>query len=374
MLDTVIFVSNPFGFGPTGKLIAIMDTLTSKWSGHVVFAASEQCQEPLGKDLKEKIEVTTISERDCDDLKEVYHRYPNALVIVSLNRVATRIAKETGHVVFFIDSLTWMWGEIPSEYLLADKYYFYDIFGASSKTVGINHAIPILPILGHLPMKDTETGRVLIHIGGFVNPFSNGLAKDYLLLLWKAVSESGAEGKKLTIAGGSAAIQFLLDQQRDDTSSQSIELGTFEHSEFIQRMSRAERFITTSGSTAIFEALTMHIPIMFLPPTNLSQWRQAKLFRENGEVATGIDWEDILDLNVDLKTMSEARAVTEFENIAETVKKDLDLCSKAVKLVRGLISEPIQEARLTGQFTSGNVEGSEVIVSDILKLFASGGK
>lgn len=368
--DTVIFVSNPFGFGPTGKIVAVMDALSEKWNGHIVYAASEQCQETLGPILRNKIEVITLSERDEGELRVLYEKYPEALVVISLNRTATRVAKEMGHVVFFIDSLTWMWDEIPPEYLLADRYYFYDIFGARDKTSGIACAIPISPILGRLPERLCGSKQVLIHIGGFVNPFSNGLAKDYLLLLWEALSELE---EKLTIAGGGAAIQFLMDQ-RDNSPNQNIELGTFEHSEFIQRMSGAERFVTTPGSTATFEALAMGIPIAFLPPTNLSQWRQSKLFKESGSVLAVVRWEDILNLETAFETISEASAVAEFQNVAETVNRDPALRDEASRLIGTLVTAPIQETPLNGQFTSGNAEGSAVIVSDILKLFASGGK
>ncbi len=368
--DIVIFVSNPFGFGPTGKIITVMTALSEKWSGRIVYAASEQCQEPLDPLLRSKIEVITLSERNEDELRVLCQKYPRALIVVSLNRTAARTAKETGHVVFFIDSLTWMWDKIPAEYLLADRYYFYDIFGARNKTSDITHAIPISPILGHLPERSHEATRVLIHIGGFVNPFSNGLARDYLLLLWKSISEFEGE---LTVAGGSAAIQFLKEQ-RGKTSNHNIELETFGHSEFIQRVSVSERFITTPGSTATFEALAMGVPVAFLPPTNLSQWRQSNLFKDSGVVSMAVDWEDLLILETDFGAMSEANAVTEFENIAEKVNKDVELRNKAHKLIRKLTTEPIQETLSNNQFTFGNIEGSEVIVSDILKLFASNGK
>ena len=372
MKEVVIFVSNPFGFGPTGKIIGVMDALSRKWNGHIVYAASEQCQEPLGQEIRNKIEVITVNERDADSLKRIYDRYPGALVVVSLNKTATCTAKEMGCTVFFIDSLTWMWKEVPQEYLLADRYYYYDIFRARDKVVDVGHAIPITPIVGNLPKRNSRLGKILIHIGGFTNPFSKRLMSEYLSILWEALNTDALAEKQIVLAGGHAAIDFLSNKQREQSNS-SVQLGTFEHSAFVQLLSESERFITTPGSTATFEAAAIGVPTTFLPPTNLSQWRQAKLLLENRGISPGATWEDILERSLDIEMLSEENAVARFSNIAETVYQDDELRSRALEAIRDLVIKPLWSEQ-GSQMDSGSVDGSEVIVSDILKLFASGGK
>ena len=125
----IVCISNPFGFGPAGKIIALMEELAKRWrKGKIVYIASKLCQEILPGKLKSKVVVETADERNEDVLKNLLVKYNHPFVICVLNKTAIKVAKSLGLKAYFIDSLSWMWKKIPEEYLLADTYYCIDLF------------------------------------------------------------------------------------------------------------------------------------------------------------------------------------------------------------------------------------------------------
>lgn len=366
IINTVVFISNPFGFGPCGKAIILMGELRKKWSGKIIYTASQRCLDILPKILKNTIEVIEIDERNPEELAKALSHLTSAMTVVVLNKSAVKTAHDLGIKTFFVDSLSWMWKEIPNEYLSADTYYYYNIFGEQKRLYSANNARPISPILGTLPERKRIDGRFLLHIGGFSNPFI-GDNTEYLRLLSELLNHID-HTCKITVVGGKSGINFL----RERNNEPNIEFFVLERESFLRKIAQAERFITTPGSTAVFEAFAIGTPTSFLPPANLSQWKQLRLFLSLDVAPLEMQWEKYFQTPEDLEDASEENALKEFSRLPEVALKNQNIMSQMKEDFCGLFS---QEANFNGQrdlITSAG-DGSSEIISDILKVVSPSG-
>lgn len=359
----VVFISNPFGFGPTGRVVAIIEDLTCAWDGQIVFAAGKKCQGILPDHLKKRVLVVDINERDEDQLVDLFEKYPPTLVVVNLNKIAAKVAASLKLRMFFIDSLAWMWKNIPKEYLRANTYYYYNIFGASTRLAGIPNAKPVAPVLGNLPEVQTNrSNKIVAHIGGFSNPLVPGFSKNYLELFAGALDTMNDD---VLVAGGNEAIKFL---SRKIKPSRNISLKTMDRDAFLRSVSRATRLVTTPGSTAVLESFAVKTPVAFLPPTNLSQWRQLNLFFKAGAAPLETKWEDYVTPEWDFNELDEKEAVPKFDLLSKRVLDDPKLKNFVIKKMSNLFVAKFSSRGQAKFIREVGRNGSEVIVADILKV------
>lgn len=359
-IDTVIFISNPFGFGPAGKTIILIQELRRKWNGRIVYIASQKCLDILPRELRDSIDVIEADERNPDDLSNILVEFVSAMVVVVLNRSAVHTARSLGMKTFFVDSLSWMWDEIPSEYLSANIYYYYNIFGTPEQLSDLENARSVSPILGALPSRQIGPRNILIHIGGFSNPF----AKDnegYLCLLADLINKIDSN-YNVTVAGGKSSIDFLAKISRD----KNTEFVVVGRDAFLKKLAQSERFITTSGSTAVFEAFAIGTPTVFLPPTNLSQWKQLRLLSMRNAAPLQMAWEKYTDVPNNLDLLSEKEALNVFARLPETILN--------TPTVNKMHTDFLTLISVSADFSDQNalisktLDGASVIISDILKV------
>ena len=359
---TVIFFSNPFGFGPTGKTVALIEELLKHWNGCIVYAASSMCLEPLSNDIKSKIIIESINERDPEQIREVLLKYNNPLVICTLNRAAIKTAKSLSLTAIFVDSLAWLWKEIPEEYLLADTYYCFDIFGVSSKLPANKNIRTIPPIFGELPeVRANKKNNVLLHIGGFKNPFQDSMSFSYLNLLTKGLNES-TTNKEIIVTGGSEAIEYLAKNVHRD----NILFRTLDRGSFLDELSSTNHFVTTSGLTATLESFALYTPTSFIPPTNLSQWHILKLLVKQGVINSYIEWEDLIASTTDLSLLDEKTAMPIFSQLAKSVSESEDVLKHFLSQFDSLLNNVPSIANQNTFIEKLGTNGSEIVISELL--------
>ncbi len=359
---TVIFVSNPFGFGPTGKTVALIEELCHSWSGKIVYAASPMCQETLPEFLKSKIIVETIDERDEASLLNIFKKYDRPFIVCTLNRLAIKSAKTLGLRAFFIDSLAWMWKEIPEEYLLADTYYCFNLFGIKDRLPHKNNIKVISPIFGDLPVPlSQKKDLILFHIGGFKNPFQDQMSLSYLNLLVEALLLSDFKDHTI-ITGGHDAIEYM----KLKVNKSNLEFRTLERNEFLKKLNEAKHFITTSGLTATLESFALHTPTSFIPPTNLSQWKILKLLIKAGCANSKIEWHDFMDNEIDFTDFTEKDAIPQFHQLAKDAYTQSQFHRKFCQLLLNLINSKPSTTNPTKLISAAGTNGSQTIIKDLL--------
>lgn len=365
---TVIVFSNPFGFGPTSSALAIMSQLQASLScaAEIVYAASDKCLEPLSEELRNKIKIEKVDERDSKEISRILDKYDNPLVIVCLNRVAVNTAKDLNLNVMFVDSLTWLWKEIPRDYLRADIYYAYNIFDAKEKIKGIKNAKLIPPALGGLlKHKKIKKDLILIHIGGFTNPLFPGFSKKYLIMLANAVNNFVNKGlsAKVIVTGGLEPLKFL---KRFIKKDKNIYIHTLPREKFLSVLNESSLFVTTPGLTAVLEAFTLKTFTAFLPPTNLSQWKQLRLLAEAESAPQKMEWESYCSIDWNFDLLSERQAIPKFTELADFVFNNSKLRAKFEKDITEILlttEKPIISQSKFIQKVGKN--GAEIIAKDV---------
>jgi hypothetical protein len=283
-------------------------------------------------------------------------------VVCTLNRLAIKTAKSLGLEAFFVDSLAWMWKEIPEEYLMADTYYCFDLFDIKSKLPPRNNIKVISPIFGNLPKtRATKDSFFLFHIGGFKNPFQDKLSFAYLNLLVEAFNLFDSSAP-VVITGGKDAVSYMkgmLDRQNYD-------FCTLGRNDFLEQLSRTSHFITTSGLTATLEAFALQAPTSFIPPTNLSQWKILKLMSKQGCADSRVEWKDVLGDEIDLTDFSEKDAMPHFHKMAEETYKEAGYRGRFVNGVKAIMSKVPDITSLSQLINRAGTNGSQIIIDDLM--------
>lgn len=363
----VIFISNPFGFGPTGKTVAIIEELNKLWKGKIVYAASSMCLETLPDYINRKIKIENIDERDEKSLRFVFNKYDNPTIVCTLNRLAIKTAKAMGLKAIFIDSLAWMWKEIPKEYLLADTYYCFNLFDINNKIPKKDNIKIISPVFGILPKhKINKSPFILFHIGGFKNPFQDKMSFAYLNLLIDSF-QNYKLNKKIIVTGGKDAISYISNQ----VSSNNFSFQTLGRDEFLQHLNKASHFVTTPGLTATLEAFALRTPTSFLPPTNLSQWNILKLLTKINCANSSVNWANVTKSNINLEGLSEIEAVPIFNQISKDVLGNKTSRNNFVSRINSLLTSIPDNKNQTEFITISGTNGSEVIVQDLITMLST---
>ena len=365
--SVVIFISNPFGFGPTGKTVALIEELYKVWPGKIVYAASPMCLETLPEYMRKKIQIENIDERNEDSLRLIYKKYDNPLIVCTLNRLAIRTAKSMNLKAIFVDSLAWMWKEIPSEYLMADTYYCFNLFGLKDRIQKRENIKVISPVFGILPRVQTKKESfVLFRIGGFKNPFQDKMSFAYLNLLVDSFSSFKQE-TKVVVTGGKDAITYMNSR----ISNNNFSFCTLGRNEFLQHLNKSSHFVTTSGLTATLEAFALRAPTSFIPPTNLSQLNILKLMSDRGCADSRMDWSSIIGSEINFDDLSEIEAVPIFNRVAEKAFNNKTSHDCFVMDLNSLLTNIPDSTKQTDFIKDAGINGSETIVADLLPQFST---
>lgn len=302
-MKTALFFSNPFGFGPTGKMIAVLEEFKKHWDGQIVYASSGLC--------KEIMHMTDIIQEDVDQrdeasIESVIKKYENVYVVSSLNRFAIAVAHRLGIPNTFVDGLAWMWDTIPEEFLLSDIYICTKFPGLEEKLKAYPSARMVPFILSPLPERTNSDGSMIVHFGGGENPLQDQICEEYYALFGEALESLDHSGE-IIVTGG----KKCLDVVEKYVSRSSITFKTLPKDVFLQKLAQCSHFFTTSGLNATMEAFAMGVPTSFLLPSNLSQWKLLLALQEAGAADNALMW------NTYFPEYKLRDGITERENIKE---------------------------------------------------------
>ena len=314
MKKNIVIFSNPFGYGPTGKAIAIAKEFIKIGYDNVVFAGSSFVQEILPISIK----YINIDERNEQAIENLLKTIPNSVVVSSQNRFAIKVALSLKIPCAFLDGLSWFWKEIPLDHFIADEIFWMKYPGIEEKINKSNHPIHLVPaIVDTQSMKDPQE-PILIHLGGCKNPLIEAFPKYYIDMLAEAIYEIS---DNIKITGGIDAINYLK-MKFSLHKKNNISLVSLKHDEFIQELSCSKHFITTAGQTATLEAFALGIPTSFLLPMNLSQLALMNLLLKYGANTQCVMWDSYIPKEIKINEANEKEAIVGFNIYAETIKNN----------------------------------------------------
>ena len=132
-------------------------------------------------------------------------------------------------------------------------------------------------------------------------------------------------------------------------------------------LNNASHLITTSGMTATLEGLALRTPVSFLPPTNLSQWKQMYLFSQKNLINKIISWADLLKETIDVSRLTEGESIPVFRNYSKKVYKKPILLELFKRRLIYLINQSPSVLKSNEFISKTKINGDQLIVRDLLK-------
>ena len=357
----IFFFSNPFGYGPTATMIALLRRFSNLKNIKIYVIANGLCAEILDK--TSNITIINIDQRDVTKIKALLQKYKKPYVISSLNRFAILAAKELGLPSCFVDTLTYLWKEIPEDYLKADIYYASDFPNVYNKTKHYKNAF-VTPLIIDSKIDITRTGQnkegILLQLGGMKSPMNDEIPNDYLDIIALGLENATMP---ITVTGGHDGVSYI----KSKIHNKYIECISTKKSDYLKLLQKSDLLITTPGLNSTMEALYHKVPVNFIMPTNLSQWVNYNIFKQLD--ANGIDttWESILKTDLNISDLSEYEAIIKINTFAKTVKKsEENLKNFYTYFFKTICNKPDIKSQ-QNLLKKYGTNGAEFIAKDIIK-------
>lgn len=363
----IYFFANPFGYGPTATLISIIHCFVGTKDVELHAVCKGLCCELL-KGIPE-IEIIQADQRDETIIENILSKARNPYVISSLNRFAINVASRLNIPCCFVDTLTYLWHEIPKDYLKADIYFAVGLPGVAEKISTFKNAICIPMIVDTSDVIDANQSErfscILIQLGGMSSPTQTSVVENYLHILAYTLNNID---KTVYVTGGHSALKHLQEM----VSNKLVHFIGASKQQFLELLMQSKLLLTAPGLHACTEAFYRGVPTNFLMPTNLSQWTNYSIFAKFN--ATGVDmtWENITGKPLPLKNCDEEMAIKVINHIAEQVLNNKKMLNKTNELFKQSIS-CLPDVQIQQQFlTQFGTTGAKKIYNIIQKEWRIG--
>jgi hydroxymethylcytosylglucuronate/cytosylglucuronate synthase len=296
---TVALCGVEFGWGSAGKLGAIIDALRLRCGGEVRFVG-------LGSRLGREVvrghgveEWHDVDLGDRDAVGELLREQRIDVAVAVLDRFAATALEDAGCPVVFVDSLPFLWTEEDADSLplRASAYCAQLCLGLPAP------AWPVLARIEHLhwvesvvlpsPLRDTPQWRrpgagarpagerrAVVSLGGLLSPLLSD-PSDYLRLVVPAALRALADWgvAEATLCGNLP--EGLLPQLRA-AAPEGLRLrsGALGHRAFLDAVDAADVLLASPGLTTLLEASARGVPVVCLPPQNISQILNASYYTQ----------------------------------------------------------------------------------------------
>ncbi|SAI46992.1 Uncharacterised protein [Bordetella ansorpii] len=282
---TIVFDADPFCFGPISTTLNIVEDLRLRGNlpdrtRFVLLGTLTSSQLGRRSGLFDSIyECNTTDPKDLDARATLLTNA--ALFVSNTNPASISAAARLGIQSVYVDTLFWMWNDLPADLALADKVFIQHFHGIEENIERLRAVVSdpqvVAPILSPtLPDPTDDTDGLLITLGGIDTVYADTgrfwfeFLKD-LLALPSVQSEAF-----VTIAGGGHTIGRLA--QALAGSHPNLEIGCFNKQDFLRRLRDARKVLANPGLTTFYECQALNKDVFFLPPQNYSQQLQLQTY------------------------------------------------------------------------------------------------
>ena len=315
-MKNILIFSNPFGYGPTGKAIAVAISFKKRFPEYrVIFVGNEFSSQIV----PEGIETFSIDERDENALFSYLSSFSTSQTIIfsSQNRFVVKISKSLNIPCAFLDGLAWFWKKIPDDHFLADIIFWLRYPGVVIPSQNKEKIVLVSGITGVVNSFDHYKNQILINISGSQNPLVPDLSFSYFNLFAFCLKKYiQTNNNNVTVTGGQKALDYLKKQF---SSSDKINFQCLPHDIFIEKLSTCSHLITTAGQTATMEAYAYHTPVSFFLPMYLAHYSLTAFLSKYILNLEQLRWENYVSVNENISIFNEKEAIYEFEKYAELI-------------------------------------------------------
>lgn len=279
MRNQVVLDAIPFGFGPTGKLLAIVEAIAERRLPMRVLShpTNDSLIRSSVKELQSQINLTNVTIEPFDG-----DAADGDVVVSVMNERTLELAQSRGRVNAAVDSLFWMWDEPPQSFRSATRYFIQ-----KDRRNRKNEAAFLMPndnhcFVGRITSKRSRRRDhvsrdfVLFSVGGVSSPLTRQYDNErYVSLFSRIISEfhSRNPGTQVRVACPPQYIE-LCSQRLSNTLLRPECLG---HRAFLNALGSARAIVTSPGLTTLLEAFEADTPVLLLPAQNYSQYFNATL-------------------------------------------------------------------------------------------------
>jgi hypothetical protein len=274
-MATILTAAENFAFGPAGKLLTVAPYLRAR--GHrLTFIGYGTAYDLIRRG-------SVFDERDAARLFESVD-----LVVSSMDWGAAVAAVRAGLTTVWMDSLFFWWESLPEEIRNADLYIKQDIlpddenmarFGPSIKnllSVG-----PIVEPVARRP-ETTVKNQLIVCFGGMEAPRWYEVGKNHnhpFTMTELLVDHVDLDQFDEVLVTGYSRVIAQLDARY---GGGKLRFSTLTHHDFTVELQRSRTALMVGGLESSLEAFQYGVPVVFLPPLNVTQHLQVGAFRTAG--------------------------------------------------------------------------------------------
>jgi hypothetical protein len=325
-MKSILLFSNPFGYGPSGKLLSIAKYLSKNTTQTEIILCGSQY---LAQIARSEFRFIHIEDRDEEAISKLLKNIPDEkYVLSSQNRFAIKATIKNNIPSAFLDGLAWFWNKFPDDHFLADIIFWLNypdikksIPEKFKDKINIIHGITEPQLIG----KGIKRNGIIMYIGGCKNPLTP-MPYSYLDLIAK-LFDTISIIEDIEVCMDSESQLYLKKRKISERFKR------YGHSEFIQRLANSKMLITNGGQSATLESVSVNTPISFFLPINLSQFALIQKLNTPLNNYPHLNWNNYVDISKNISDFSEAEAL-----------KYLEIKSKE------LLSNPLKFERLCDDF------------------------
>ncbi len=293
----IIAVAENFAFGPIGKLLTVTKGLLEQ--GHEVTFIGYGTSYQLGskEPFTKIIEINTDTPEFSTLMEEEFKKHD--FVLSCMDRSSVLLAQKLQIPVIWLDILFWWWDSIP-EYLLNTDCFIKqntlkdekNFLKYGSQIKNLHNVGPIIDL--SVLNKSQKKKQVVVAYGGMEGEgwYKIGVDSNYPYtitdLLVNKIDFSNFE--KVIFTGN----ERIINELGAKYGNEKFEFKALPHEEFTIEMASSEVVLMVPGLETPLEAFTFHVPTIFLPPSNSSQYVQLDEFAKNNATHMSIHFADYL--------------------------------------------------------------------------------
>jgi hypothetical protein len=323
----ILFQSAPFCYGPVATTLNVIKALIRE--DYHILAITEG---PTGDLIRRSgLPVETVSlataqplSRPLQDLLETVD-----LVVSNTDLGFAAACRERGQRVAVIDTLFWMWDQIPPSLLDIDLYIVQCFTGIEPQLKRLGkprNYFCVGPLVDSQepPLTPAQRkNRIHVSLGGcdcaMVSPAEDPYPPFILEVLAEACAEALPRECDVVISCGERIASQLNPQYP------RFLVRTLSNREYLETLRSARGILLSPGLTGTMEAFAAQTPVFFLPPQNYSQVLQLETFRQARVAPCGYTWADTYgDFNLPA-FLPEEKAVRAVRAVINHAASDADV-------------------------------------------------
>lgn len=294
-MKNIILTAENFAFGPIGKLLTVAEKIDQRKYSLTFVGYGTAYQLAKMSSIRNAVEINTDSDESLLSARQLFENAD--LVISCMDWASVRLAQSLGKPTIWLDTLFWMWDEIPDNILEVDIYIKQNSLNDAENLRRYGKRIRNLRSVG--PIVDLDPlqyrsfrNQAVVTYGGMEGYGWFEVGKDsnypYTMteLLIREVNLSGFD--RVLFTGNERIIRELDAEYRSD----KLIFETLPHSQFVRELASSRLALMAPGLESPLEAFAYQIPTIFLPPSNSSQYHQLDDFGRYGAANMAIHFRD----------------------------------------------------------------------------------